>query len=999
LTSKLTITAEELLVAMRPPMPSVTLSRRSKIALSVVGVLIVLLIILLKLTGVFVNWLWFGAVGYRPVYSSILWTRVTLFAIFGVLMALIIGGNLVVAYLLRPPFRPMSAEQQNLERYRVMIEPRRKLILAVAVVLSFFAAGMSAQGDWKTWQLWLHGGSFGIKDPQFHRDISFFTWDYPAYRLMLNFGFTAVIFALLLSIAVHYLSGAIRLQTPGPKITPAARRHITVLVFVFMALKAVAYWLDRYGLVFSDRSKFTGASYTDVHSVLPARTILFWIAVILALTVLASLWLRSALIPGIGFIVLMVLSILISGIYPAIVQQVSVKPNASSKEVPYILKNIDSTRQAYGIVNSKESDGTVTYKDYVPTSEPSTSALVSTDPTVSDIRILDPNVISPTVTQQQSGKNVYGFASKLDVDRYTVNGLEHDYIVGVRELDAANLQGTQSNWINAHTNYTHGYGFVAAQANKDVTTIGNQAGAYTEGGIPQTGPLNLKHPQTYFGELLPDYSIVGASGAPQEFDGNGTTKTRYEGSGGVSLSNIFTRLAFAVKYKQGNFVLNDAASASGAKMIFNRDPRTIVKKIAPYLTVDSDPYPIVDQSSGDIVWMVDAYTTLNNYPYSERQSLSSLTQNSLSANNKTASQPNDSINYIRNSVKATVDAYTGKVTLYQWDAKDPVLKAWMSIFPGTVKPKSEMPADVLDHARYPEDLFEVQRATLAQYHVDNPVTFYNQSDKWTVPADPTDRTANQPPYYVLASAPASGATAPKFQLTTPMKVNNSTYLASYISVDNDPGDDAYGKITVLNLPQGSVVQGPEQVFNNFNVEPTISKDINLLGSGGSTVVHGNLLTLPIGNSFLYVEPLYVQGATGGFPILQRILVSYGDKIGYGANLSDALKNLSQGPVGVSLAIGSSTNPTTPSTSSPTPTTSATPSKTPTPTSTPPTTTQQQLLTQLSNAYNDLVAATKSGDFAAIGAAQAKVNALVEEYVTKYGNLPGSTGTPTPTPTK
>jgi len=751
--------------------------------------------------------------------------------------------------------------------------------------------------------------------------------------------------------------------------------------------------------VFSDRSKFTGASYTDVHSVLPARTILFWIAIILALTVLASLWLRSALIPGIGFVVLLVLSILISGIYPAIVQQVSVKPNASTKEVPYILRNIDSTRQAYDIVNSTDSGGNVTYKSYTPVSQPSNAALTQSDPTISDIRILDPNVISPTVTQQQSGKNVYGFASKLDVDRYTIDGSEHDYIVGVRELDAANLQGTQGNWINAHTNYTHGYGFVAAQANKDVTTIGNQAGAYTEGGIPQSGPLTLTHPQTYFGELLPDYSIVGAAGAPQEFDGNGTTKTRYAGSGGVSLSNIFTRLAFAVKYKQGNFVLNNAASASGAKIIFNRDPRTIIKKVAPYLTVDSDPYPIVDQSSGDIVWMVDAYTTLNNYPYSERQSLSSLTQDSLSANNKTASQPNDSINYIRNSVKATVDAYTGKVTLYQWDDKDPVLKAWMSIFPGTVKPKSDMPQDILEHVRYPEDLFEVQRATLAQYHVNDPVKFYNQSDKWTVPADPTDRAANQPPYYVLASAPDSGVTAPQFQLTTPMKVNNQTYLASYISVDNDydPADpSSYGKITVLTLPAGSVVQGPEQVFNNFNVEPTISKDINLLGSGGSTVVHGNLLTLPVGNSFLYVEPLYVQGATNGFPILQRILVSYGDKIGYAANLSDALKNLSQPQVGESLTIGSSTN--TP-TSTPTPTPPSTSTKTPTSTTTPPaTTSQQQLLTQLDSAFNDLLAANKAGDFAAAGAAQARVNQLVQQYLEKYGPLPGGTGSSTPTTT-
>jgi uncharacterized membrane protein (UPF0182 family) len=282
-------------------MPAMILSRRAKIALSVVGIIVVLLIVLVKLSGVYVNYLWFGEVGQRQVYSTMIWTKVSLFFIFGVLMALIIGANLVIAYMLKPPFRPMSPEQQNLQHYVLMVEPRRKLILAGVMVISLLAAGAAAQGKWKIWQLWLNGGSFGVKDPQFHKDISFFAWDYPVYRTLLSFGFTAILFSLVLSIGIHYLTGAIRLQTPGPKVTLSARRHLTALVFVFMALKAVAYWMDRYGFVFSSRSKFTGASYTDVHSALPAKTILFWIAIILAIGVLASIWLRSVLLPGIGF--------------------------------------------------------------------------------------------------------------------------------------------------------------------------------------------------------------------------------------------------------------------------------------------------------------------------------------------------------------------------------------------------------------------------------------------------------------------------------------------------------------------------------------------------------------------------------------------------------------------------------------------------------------------------------------------------------------------------
>ena len=987
-------------MAMRPPLPSLNLSRRTKIVLSVVGVLIVLLIVLVKLTGVYVDWLWFGQLGYRSVYRDILWTRIFLFLIFGALMALILGGNLVAAYLLRPPFRPMSTEQQNLERYRVMFEPRRWWILAVIMGLTFLFAGMSAQGDWQTWQLFLHGTSFGVSDPQFHRDISFYAWDYPAYRLMLGFGFTAVIFALILSIAMHYLTGAIRLQTPGPKVTPAARRHITVLVFVFMALKAVAYWLDRYGLVFSDRSKFTGASYTDVHSALPARTILFWIAIVLALAVLGSMWLRSAILPGIGFIVLMVLSILISGIYPAIVQQVSVKPNASTKEIPYILRNIDATRQAYAI----QKTTTVTTQSYAASENPSTSALVPSNPTIGNVRILDPNVISASFTRfQQGGSNVYGFPSKLDVDRYIVDGVTHDYIVGVRELAAANLTGNQSNWINQHTNYTHGYGFVAAEADTDITNNGNQPNAFAAGGIPPTGKLVPSNPGVYFGELLPNYSIVGAEGTPQEFNGNGSQKVTYAGGGGVSLSSLFTRLAFAVKYKQGNFVLNNAASAKGAKIIFNRDPRQMVGKVAPFLTVDSDPYPIIDQSSGDIVWMVDAYTTLNNYPYSQRQSLSSLTNDTLSATNKTASQPNDSINYIRNSVKATVDAYTGKVTLYAWDANDPVLRTWMKVFPGIVQPKSAMPPTILAHVRYPKDLFEVQRATLGVYHVDDAVVFYNVGKKWTVPHDPTDATANanQPPYYVLATPADASTNQSEFQLTSPMNVNGQGYLAAYISVNCDPGNN-YGAITVLELPSGSsAVQGPEQVFGRLSSNATITKDLSLFNTqgGGSTVIHGNLLTLPIGNSFLYVEPLYTQSTTGGtgtYPQLQRIITVYGDRVGYGASLGTALTDLQPGHVtGETLQIpGANTPGGSTATTTPTPSTSPSASGT----STPPTS-QQALLAQLNSAFSDLVSAQSRGDFQAAGVAQGKVDALLSEYLSKYGPLPSTSSSPTPKATK
>ena len=960
-------------MAMRPPLPAFTLSRRVKIILAVVAAIIVLLIIAVNLVGVYVNWLWYGEVGFRGVYRGIITTKLVLFLIFGVLMAAILGGNIVIAYMLRPPFRPLSTEQQNLERYRVILEQRKRLILAGIMVLAGLSAGLSAMDDWKTWMLWRYGGSFGIKDPQFHRDVSFFAWDYPAYRLMLNFGFTAILFSILLATAVHYLFGAIRVQTPGPKITMAARRHLTILIFVFIVLKALAYWLDRYGIVFSNRGKVTGASYTDVNASLPAKTILFWMAVIIAAAVLASMWLKSAQLPAIGLGVLLVLSIVINGIYPAIVQQFSVKPNASDKEAPYIARNIAATREGYGVISAKDG-GTVGYVNYPADPNPSTSALTPTSPTISNIRILDPNVVSPTFLQQQKIRNQYGFASKLDMDRYSVDGVTRDYVVGVRELNAGALTGSQTNWINEHTVYTHGYGFVAAQAGKDVT----QTGQYTEGDIPPAGPLDLTIPQVYYGELGVDYSIVGAKGS-REYDGSDQT-TSYTGKGGVSLNNFFTRLAFAVDYKQTNFLLNDAVSAKGAKIIFVRDPRDRILKAAPFLKVDGDPYPTV--VNGRIVWIVDAYTTMSNFPYSEQRSLSDLTQDTLSRQNRTASQPNDKINYIRNSIKATVDAYDGTVHLYTWDDQDPVLKAWRKAFPGLVEPNSAMPTAVRDHVRYPEDLFEVQRGILEQYHVDDPVTFYNVRDKWSVPPDPAGGGSNQPPYYVLADPPSGTGTA-QFQLTTPMLVNNSQNLAAYISADADPGPN-YGKMTVLTLPTKSVVQGPQQIHNIFNTTAVISKDLTQLSGAGSSVIHGNLLTVPIGKSFLYVEPLYVQGTTGtGFPILQRVLVVYGDKVGYATDLAGALENLNHGPPGASIVTGQPSGPS----NSPSPTTSA-PTTPPRSTSSPPASSPapapsnnaQAVLTQVNAALNRLQAAYKTGDLAAIGKAEADVQRLTQEYL-------------------
>lgn len=1009
-------------MAMRPPMPSMRLSRRSKILLGVIGTIVVLLVLASSLSGYYLDYQWFGEVGQRGVFTSILVTRLVLFAVFGVIMAVVIGVNLVIAYRLRPPFRPMSPEQQNLERYRNRIEPRRGLLLGLLLALFGIVTGLSMQGGWQLWTLWMNGVSFGQKDPQFNLDVSFYAFDYPVYRAMLGFAFTAIVFAFLLSLIVHYVFGAVRLQTPGPKMTLAARRHLTVLVFVFVALKAVAYWLDRYSLVFSTRGQgFSGASYTDINAALPAKTILFYVAIVIALAVLASMWLRSVLIPTTAFVVLLVLSVLANGIYPAVVQQFRVKPNANVLERQYIANNIAATRQAYDVVTrsdaggEKDAAGTVDYASYQATSNPDVADLVDTNPTVANIRVLDPNVLSDTFTVQQNLRPFYGFPTKLDIDRYTTDDETRDYIVSVRELKGANLTGDQANWINQYTRYTHGYGFVAAAANSDVTN----SRIYDEGDIPTKGFLSGAdgdgyQPRVYYGEDMPEYSVVGATGRNAEYDAIDDNNT-YDGKGGVGLGSLVNRVAFAANYRQLSFLLNDVATAPGAKVIFDRDPRQRVEKVAPWLKVDGDPYPAV--VGGRTVWFVDGYTTMNNYPYSQSNSLSDLTSDTLTALNRSAVLPDDDINYIRNSVKATVDAYDGTVTLYQWDTEDPLLKTWMKAFPGLIHPKSELEdqTDLVSHVRYPEDLFNVQRSILQRYHVDDPVAFYNASSQWTIPADATQGQAanpNQPPYYVQASPPtdvadgsdaSADASTSTFQLTSPMKVQNRTNLAAFISVDSTPGDD-YGKMTILQVPTSSVVKGPEQVFNDLTSQANIRSDLTLLRSAESRVTYGNLLTLPIGDSFLNVIPVYVQStAATGFPILQRVMVSYGEKQGYASTLAGALANLAPGQVtGQSVGNGATSSPSASNSSSPPGSTSPPGSSSPTTGATGPV--DQQLAAlgqQIASLAVQLNAANKAGDYTKAGQLQAQLAALADQYgklqasASSSPTAPATSASPTP----
>lgn len=854
--------------------------RRSRLLLPVIVILAVLVAVFLAFTAIWTDVLWYRSVGFSSVYTKQITTRVLLFFTAGLIMVAVLGANIVLAYRVRPPYRPISVEQQGLDRYRAAVDPyRRPLLIAVLVIVGVFT-GSSMAGQWRTWLAFLNRRPFHIKDPQFHKDISFFVFTYPLLRLVLGFLFATVILSFIAALIVHYLYGGLRVQGAGEKVGSATRAHLSVLFGVFVLLKAVAYWFDRWGLADSERGVVTGPSYTDVNAVLPAKTILAVIALICALMFFATLVRRGAALPGMAFGLLVLSAILIGGVYPLLIQTFQVKPNEVDKEAKYIGRNIVATRQAYDVAGTQVTD-------YTPSTKLSPEQAKQETATLPNVRLLDPAVVSPTFQQLQQIKGFYKFPDPLDIDRYPDGtGALRDTVVAVREV--AGPPAGQANWINSHLVYTHGYGFVAAPGNQ-VDAQG--APDFTEKDIPPTGNLSIGQPRVYFGERSPSYSIVGGPvqrelDYPNDQSPTGQTNTSYTGKGGVRIGSLFNRTLYALRFKEKNLLLSGAINAD-SRILYNRSPRERVQKAAPWLKVDGNPYPAVVDNR--IVWIVDGYTTASDYPYSERTSLADATRDTNTERVSVAAQAGDRVNYIRNSVKATVDAYDGTVRLYAWDPSDPVLQTWMKAFPGTVRPRSQIPPHLLPHLRYPEDLFKVQRTILARYHVQNPQAFYGGQDFWQIPQDPTGQGTLEPPYYLSVKMP--GQNAPGFSLTsTFIPKGKVTNLTAFMAVDSVPTSPAYGQIRILQVPRSQVTPGPEQVQNTFENNPTVSQQLTLLRGPGSKTVSGNLLTLPFGGGFLYVEPVYLQANSGGgtYPLLKRVLVSYGNDIGFGATLQEAL---------------------------------------------------------------------------------------------------------------
>lgn len=858
--------------------------------LVVVGILLVLFA---GFTSVWTDRLWFRSFGYGEVFSTMLWTRVGLFVAFGLLMAGLVVANVTIAYRLRPKRSRPGPQSALLERYREVIESHFVLVLAgIGVVVGLFAGG-TATAQATTYLAWRNGVDFGETDAKFGIDLSFFVFDYPWIRFLLSFVFTALIFSAIAAAVVHYVVGALRFERGARGSTAAAQAHLSILVGVAVLLRGVGYWFDQYGLAITDSKLFTGIGYTADNATVTAKLIMAIIAGLCAVMFFANAVLRRWLVPLIG-LVLMVLSGLILGvIYPGAVQQFSVNPDEPDKERPYIERNIAATRAAYGVEDSE-------VEDYSATTKASAGQLRSDAEALPGIRLIDPAVVGPAYEQLQQVRGYYAFPEVLDVDRYTIDGAETDAVVAAREMDVEGLD--QQNWNNRHTVFTHGYGLVAAYGNK------RQSGGEPEWiakDIPPTGKLSEHEPRIYYGEIQTDFSIVGrpAGADPIELDTPGggdsgnPTLYAYTGKGGVPIGGFFNQLLYAAKFADVNIMLSDRVT-DASKIIYDRNPRERVQQAAPWMTVDTNAYPAIVE--GRMVWIVDGYTTSDSYPYSQRVSLERATSDSQTSQGTIGAQPDTMINYMRNSVKAVVDAYDGTVELYAWDEADPVLKTWRSAFPDLVHDRSEISDDLLSHLRYPEDLFKVQREILAKYHVTDPGTWFQQSDQWEIPADPVAGTGvKETPYYLSIKWP--GDDDPVFSQTTVFVPRERSNLAAYMAVNADASSPDYGQLRILRMSDTTQIDGPGQSFNAMTTNEKVAERLRpFLNQGSAKAIYGNLLTLPVGGGLLYVQPIYTQldrGSGGSYPALRFVVVRFGQEVGIGDTLQEALDQVFAGNAG------------------------------------------------------------------------------------------------------
>lgn len=920
-------------IARRPNRPRKGASRGNKILIGIVLALAIVVGLFFALAQFITDVMWYDQLGFQSVIWTQLGTRIGLWIAYALLLAGVSFISATLAIRARPDAADGSTIRVKGDTIEIGKGVSSRNARRVAVVVSLIVGlifGAQFNSNWSEILLMFNAQSFGTTDPQFGLDNGFYVFVLLGLRLIMSAVSLLLLAGIIFSVITHVLMGGIRITMPVNgrglfNITKRARRQIGIWLMLNMFAWAANQVVGVFSTLTTEGSRITGATYTTVNATIPVTFVMAAITVILGvvlgiwimkshalegqapIAVRASEALKAWKVPTVAIASAVVVSLVLTVAWPMLLQRFRVNPNAQEMESTYIQRNIDATRVAYGLNKVKT-------EQYKATTEGEAGALADSAESTAQIRLLDPQIVSPTFKQLQQSKQYYTFADTLSVDKYEVDGVSQDTVIAARELDLDGLDNR--NWVNDHTVYTHGYGVVAAYGNK-VTSDGQPK--FFESGIPTQGKLTDSEqyePRIYFSPNASEYSIVGAPDGTKswEFDyptgSEGATNT-FKGDGGPKIGNIFSRLLYAIRFGSDQILFSDRVNAN-SQILYDRSPKERVAKVAPYLTLDGRVYPAV--VDGRVKWIVDGYTTSDAYPYSQMTDLGDATKDSTTETSSTVTGLNSqNANYIRNSVKATVDAYDGSVDLYVWDESDPVIKAWEQIFPGQYHQLSEISGDLMSHLRYPESLFKVQRELLAKYHVSSANQFFSGEDFWQTPVDPTEsqqaqqRDILQPPYYLTLQT--GGSNEPVFSLTSsyiPAGSSTREILTGFLSVDSDAGNEKgkigsnYGTIRLQELPKDSNVPGPGQAQNNFNASADVSKELNLLESGSTNVQRGNLLTLPLGGGLVYVQPVYVKSSgSTSFPLLKKVLVAFGDQVGFANTLDEALDQVFGGNSGAS----------------------------------------------------------------------------------------------------
>ena len=836
----------------------------------------------------FTNYLWFDSVNLNSVWIKILLTKSILVAATSLLAFAFIFINLRLAVRATPVMDIFESfeSQDPLSRFREFFNERfLKYRLWGAIGLSIFL-GAGASQLWEQVLLFINQKSFGVTDPIFQNDVSSYVFGLPLYRLFVSWGFQLGIFTSFIIILFFIATGALQLrQGRLPEVSSGAKAHLSVLLAFVALLKAFAYRLDSMELLYSPRGKVFGASYTDVVAHLPALNLLILISLFGAVLLLVNIKRRGWLLPATAISLWLAVSIIVGGVVPAAIQRFRVVPDELNKELPYVENHINYTRLAYGL-------DTIEEKSFEASPNLTDNDIADNAQTVDNIRLWDPTVLAETYSQLQEIRAYYAL-DEVDVDRYKINGELTQVMVSARELDQTNLPAV--GWVNERLQYTHGYGVVFSPAN-DVASQG-QPDFYVKG-VPATttvSELEVEQPRIYFGESAESVEYVVVNSLQDEVDyplsteGQSVAYTNYSGDGGVGIGSFFRRLGFALRYSELNLLISNQLS-DDSKLIMERNVVSRVKKAAPFLYTDNDPYlALID---GKLFWIIDMYTVSDKYPYAQPADTRRINENSGLPMN---------FNYLRNSVKAVVNAYDGTINFYIVDENDPLISSYNDIFPNLFTSKSLMSSELLDHIRYPEDLFTIQSDMYRDYHMTDPRVFYADEDPWVIPSDSstTPRVATlrgefteigfKPmlPYYLLMSLP--GESDLSYLIFQPFNPENRPNMQSFLVADADP--ENYGQLIDFRLPKGEFVDGPSQVATRINQDPDISQIFTLLDQQGSSVIKGNLFVVPINQSILYYQPIYLQGEQNPLPEFKFVVVVFQDRIIMEESLSEALASV------------------------------------------------------------------------------------------------------------